>query len=78
MNFDCSRIHHGLPRLALVVKNLPANAGNVGSIPGSERSLGQEGPMEEGVATHFSILAWRILRTEETGRLHPWVAKSQT
>ena len=28
-------------------------------------SLGQEDPLEEGMATHSSILAWRILRTEE-------------
>ena len=27
--------------------------------------LGQEDPLEEGVATHFSILAWRIPWTEE-------------
>ena len=43
--------------MALVVKNLPANAGDLrdmGSIPG------QEDPLEEGMATHFSILAWRI------------------
>ena len=33
------------------------------------RSLGQEGPLEEGMATHFSILAWRIPWTEEPGRL---------
>ena len=33
------------------------------------RSLGQEDPLEEGTATHFSILAWRILWTEEAGRL---------
>ena len=33
------------------------------------RSLGQEDPLEEGVATHFSILAWRILWTEDPGRL---------
>ena len=42
------------------------NAGDMrdtGLIPGSERSLG------EGVATHSSILAWRIPRTEEPGRL---------
>ena len=31
------------------------------------RSLVQEGPLEEGVATHSSILAWRIPRTEEPG-----------
>ena len=29
------------------------------------RSLGQEDPLEEGMATHCSIPAWRILRTEE-------------
>ena len=44
-------------------KNLPANAGDVGSIPGSRRSL------EEGMATHSSILAWRIPWTEEPGEL---------
>ena len=33
------------------------------------RSLGREGPLEKGLATHSSILAWRIPRTEEPGRL---------
>ena len=33
------------------------------------RSLGREDPPEEGMATHSSILAWRIPRTEEAGRL---------
>ena len=33
------------------------------------RSLGQEDPLEEDVATHSSILAWRIPWTEEPGRL---------
>ena len=32
-------------------------------------SLGQEDTLEEGVATHSSILAWRISWTEELGRL---------
>ena len=32
-------------------------------------SLGWEDPLEEGVATHSSILAWRIPWTEEPGRL---------
>ena len=32
-------------------------------------SLGQEDPLEEGMATHSSILAWRIPRTEEPGGL---------
>ena len=31
------------------------------------RSLGQEDPLEKGMATYFSILAWRIPWTEEPG-----------
>ena len=49
-----------------MVKNLPANAGDVrdeSSIPGLEE------PLEEGVATQFSILAWRLPWTEEPGGL---------
>ena len=41
------------------------------------RSLGQEDPLEEGMATHSSILVWRILWTEEPGGLHG-VGKSWT
>ena len=33
------------------------------------QSLGQEDPLEKGMATHCSILAWRIPRTEEPGGL---------
>ena len=33
------------------------------------RSLGQEDPLEEGMATHCSILAWKIPWTEESGGL---------
>ena len=33
------------------------------------RLLGQEDPLEEGMATHYSILAWRIPWTEEPGGL---------
>ena len=33
------------------------------------RSWGQEDLLEEGMATHFSILAWRIPQTEEPDRL---------
>ena len=33
------------------------------------RFLGQEDPLEKETATHSSILAWKILRTEEPGRL---------
>ena len=49
-----------------MVKNPPANAGEVrdaSSIPGQEDSL------EKGMATHSSILAWRIPWTEEPGGL---------
>ena len=42
-----------------VVKNLPGNAGDMGSIPGSGRSL------EKEMATHFNIFAWEVPRTEE-------------
>ena len=42
----------------MVVKNLPAI-----------QSLGGEDPLEKGMATHSSILAWRIPWTEQTGRL---------
>ena len=49
-----------------VVKNPPANAGDARdavSNPGLRRSLGEE------MATHSSILAWKIPGTEETGGL---------
>ena len=46
-----------------MVKNPPAGAGDLGLIPGLGRSPG------EGMATHSSILAWEIPRTEESGGL---------
>ena len=46
-----------------MVKNLPAMQGMW------VRSLGWEEPLEEGMATHSSILAWRIPWTEEPGGL---------
>ena len=49
-----------------MVKNLPANAGDLRDI-GDIQSLGQEDPLEKEMATHSSILAWRILWTEEPG-----------
>ena len=51
-----------------MVKKLPANAGDVrdtGSIPEVREDL-----LEEGMATHSSILAWRIAWAEEPGRLY--------
>ena len=44
-----------------MVKNPPAKAGDVGSIPGSED------PLEENMATHSSVLAWEIPWTEDPG-----------
>ena len=41
--------------MALVVKNLPANAGDARDV--GVQSLGQKDPLEEGMATHSSILA---------------------
>ena len=63
-----------------VVKNPPANAGDVGWIPGSGRS-----PKKE-IATPSSILAWEIPQTEEPGGLqcigsqksHTWLSNSTT
>ena len=40
-------------------------------------SLSEEDPLEEVMATHSSILAWKIPWTEEPGRLKARVAKSQ-
>ena len=34
-----------------------------------DQSLGREDPLEKRMATHSSILAWRIPQTEESGRL---------
>ena len=52
----------------LVVKHLPANAGDA---RGMVQSLDWEEPLEEGMTTHFSILAWRIPWTKEPGGLQP-------
>ena len=62
-------------------KESTCNAEELGSIPGPGRSL------EEGMATHSSILPWRIPWTEEPGRLqfrgsqrvvHDWATKHST
>ena len=49
--------------VAQIVKNLPAMQET------RVRSLGQEDSLEKGMAPHSSILAWRILWTEESDRL---------
>ena len=52
--------------MVLVVKNPTAKAEDIES---QVQSLGQEDPLKEGMATHSSILAWRIPWTEEPGGL---------
>jgi len=105
----------GASQVALVVKNLPAHAGDtrdaglisgLGKSPGEGNgnllqyswaslvvqtiknppamqeiwvpSLGQEDPLEEGMASHSSILAWRIPWTEEPGGLQSVGSQSWT
>ena len=51
--------------MVLVVKNLPASAGNVRDVV---QSLGWEDPLEEGMVTHSSILAWKISMDREAWR----------
>ena len=57
-----------------MVKNISANAGDVGSIPGLGRLL-----LEREMATPSSVLAWETPRTEEPGRLQSMgLQKGQT
>ena len=53
----------GASLVAQVVKNLPPMRETL------VQSLGQEDPLEKGMATHSSILAWKIPWTEEPGGL---------
>ena len=58
-----------------MAKNLSANAGDIreaGSIPGSGD------PLEEGMAAHSSVLAWKIPWTEEPDRLRSMGSQSRT
>ena len=61
-----------VPHVAQMVKNLPA------MWKSWVRSLGWEDPPEKEMATHSSILAWRIPWTEEPGRLQSMGSQSQT
>ena len=83
--FSCAGLQHagslisvvickGLPR-GSAVKNLPA----VQDVQETRvRSLGREDPLEEGVATHPTILLWRVPWTEEPGGLQSIGLQSQT
>ena len=57
--------------VAQTVKESACNVGDIDSmsIETMTQSLGQEDPLEKGMATHSSILAWRIPWTEEPGGL---------
>ena len=52
-----------------MVKNLPAMQES------QAQSLGQEDPLEKGMATHSGILAWRIPWTGEPAGYSPWGCK---
>ena len=66
-----AQITKGFPG-GIVVKNLPAMQKMQET---HIQSLGGKDPPEEGMATYFSILAWRIPWTEEPGG--PWSIQSQ-
>ena len=55
--------------MAYFGKESTSSARDIGN---SDLTLGWKYPLEEEMATHSSILAWRIQRTEEAGRLQSW------
>ena len=68
---QCEVIHHCIVLICIspggsVVKNLPAVQETQET---QVRPLGWDDPLEEGMATHSSILAWRMPWAEEPGRL---------
>ena len=63
------RSNSGASQVALVAKNTPASAGDISELGLIVQPLGGEDPLEEGMATHSSVLAWRIPWTEEPGGL---------
>ena len=65
MPFAAKRVGLGAFLVAQTVKNLPAMQEN--RVP----SLSWEDPLEKGMATHFSILAWRMPWAEEPGDYSP-------
>ena len=55
----------GASQMVPVIKN----SASAGAQEAGVQSLGREDPLEKGITTHSSILAWRIPRTEEPGGL---------
>ena len=72
LNLTC---HSGFPG-GSTVKNTSANEGGMGSDLLLEETMGQEDPLEKEMATHSSILVWKIPWREEPGG--PWVTKGKT
>ena len=62
-------VDKGASLVMQLVKNLPAMRSLLIMQGTQVRSLGWEEPLEKEVATHSSILAWKIPWTEEPGRL---------
>ena len=79
-NINYTEVFLGASLVAQKLKHLPAR------IETRVWSLGWEGPLEKEMATHSSILAWRIPSTEEPGRLQStgsaksriWLSKNQS
>ena len=71
-NYNLSLFGVLVSLVAQTVKNLPAMQGT------HVQSLGQEDPLEKDMATHSSILAWRIPWTKEPGRLQSMGSQTQT
>ena len=80
-SFEVRSLGRRASLVAQIVKNLP------GVQETQVRSLGREVPLEKGMATHSSNLAWRIPWTEEAGRLqstrlqrvgHDWATNTLT
>ena len=67
LNLESKCVHYSL--VSHMVKNLPAMQETC------VRSLGWEDPLEKEMATYFSILGWKISRTEEPGGLQSMGSK---
>ena len=70
--FECTVQWYWASLVAQTVKSMPAMQETW------VLSLGQEDPLEKGMATHSSILAWRIPWTEEPGGLQSMRSQCQT
>ena len=71
----CVYTVHWAPQVVLVVKTPPVDAGDVRD---RVQPVGGEDPLEEGLAAHSRILAWRIPWTEEPSRLQFMGSQSWT